>query len=103
MCSTPTVAGRVTTKVDLTVLQLLRNVDIPLRMYWLEKVITMVDWCEGKMYFPNGIHFALLGEASSIRSLKIMLLIQSLHVRGWEKTKNGNINNQIYIIKSPEF
>ena len=49
-----------TVKIGLTVTHLLHEVDFVLGVNWLQLVNPVVDWSNGKVYFPSAVHTALL-------------------------------------------
>ena len=59
----PVVVASNTSKIDLTVSQLMYDTDIILGLTWLKTVNPIVDWLSGKLYVPNAINTSLiLGE-----------------------------------------
>ena len=56
----PMVIASLTVRVGLTVTSLLHEVDLVLRMNWLQLVSPVIDWSSGKVYLPNAVHTPLL-------------------------------------------
>ena len=56
----PIATAGLVVKMDLTVTNLLHEVDLVLGMNWLQLVNPVVDWGGGRLYLPNAIHTALL-------------------------------------------
>ena len=56
----PIATAGLVTKMDLTVTNLLHEVDLVLGMNWLQLVNPMVDWGNARLYIPNAVHTALL-------------------------------------------
>ena len=56
----PIVIAGLTIKIDLTVTNLLHEVDLVLGINWLQLVNPVVDWGGGKLYGPNAVRTALL-------------------------------------------
>ena len=49
-----------TIKIGLIIANLLHEVDLVLRMAWLQLVNLVVDWANGKFYVPNSVQTTLL-------------------------------------------
>ena len=59
----PVVVASNTSKIDLTVSQLMYDTDMIVGLTWLKTVNPIVDWRSGKLYVPNAINTSLiLGE-----------------------------------------
>ena len=56
----PIATAGLVTKMDLTVTNLLHEVDLVLGMNWLQLVNPVVDWGGERLYIPNAVHTALL-------------------------------------------
>ena len=56
----PFFTAGLTVKVNLTVTNLLHNVDLVLGVNWLELANPVIDWSSGKVYLPQAVHIALL-------------------------------------------
>ena len=91
-----TLAG-VTTRLDLTVSQLLHDVDIVLGINWLKSVNPLIDWCSGRVYMPGAIHTAFLEGTwlSSDHAVGTVKLLSTSH--GLENITNESVRNSISI------
>ena len=99
----PITTASVTTRMDLTISQLLHDVDIVLGMNWLKYVNPIIDWCSGQVYLPGAVHTALLkgtwlSSEHAIGTVKI--LSNSVDI---EDLKNDAIQNSLAILKTPKF
>ena len=56
----PIATAGLVVKMDLTVTNLLHEVDLVLGMNWLQLVNPVVDWGGERLYIPNVVHTALL-------------------------------------------
>ena len=56
----PGVIAGLTVKIGLTVTNLLHEVDLVLRINWLQPDNSMIDWGGARMNVPNAVHTALL-------------------------------------------
>ena len=97
-----TLAG-VTSRLDLTVSQLLHDVDIVLGINWLKTVNPLIDWCSGRVYLPGAIHTALLEGSwlSSDHHVGTVKILSSTN--GLENIKNEAVQNSISILRTPKF
>ena len=99
----PITTASVTTRMNLTISQLLHDVDIVLGMNWLKYVNPIIDWCSGQVYLPGAVHTALLkgtwlSSEHAIGTVKILS-----HSVDIADLKNDAIQNSLAILKTPKF
>ena len=99
----PVVTAGLTVKVNLTVTNLLYNVDLVLGVNWLELVNPVIDWSSGKVYLPHAVHTALLqGDwlAGHVKAGTVTVLVNQEEL---EHMNQMEVKNQIAVLKSPKF
>ena len=97
-----TLAG-VTTRTDLTVSQLLHEVDIVLGINWLKTINPVIDWSSGRIYMPNAVHTALiegtwLSAENAIGTVKVLS-----NSAGLENVQSESVKNSLAILRTPKF
>ena len=99
----PIATAGLVTKMDLTVTNLLHDVDLVLGMNWLQLVNPVVDWGGGKLYIPNAVHTALLqGDwlSGHVQSGTVTVLSNSEELK---MLQDQRMQRQISILKTPKF
>ena len=99
----PITLGGVTTKTDLTVSNLLHNVDIVLGINWLKFVNPFIDWSGGRVILHDAIHTALLKGTWLSPNIKIGTVKILSSEDGLEQIKNAQMRNSLAILKTPKF
>ena len=99
----PITLGGVTTKTDLTVSNLLHNVDIVLGINWLKFVNPFIDWSGGRVILHDAIHTALLKGTWLSPDIKIGTVKILSSEDGLEQIKNAQMRNSLAILKTPKF
>ena len=99
----PITTASVTARMDLTVSQLLHDVDIVLGINWLKYVNPLIDWSSGRVYLPGAVHTALL-EGSWLSAENATGTVKILsNSAGLETVQNANLKNSLSILKTPKF
>ena len=99
----PIVVASNTSKIDLTVSQLMYDTDIILGLTWLKTVNPIVDWRSGKLYVPNAINTSLiLGEwmDEQVKTGTVQVLSNE---DGLQQLKDQGLKEKIAVLKSPKF
>ena len=97
----PVVVASNTSKIDLTISQLMYDTDIILGLTWLKTVNPIVDWLSGKLYVPNAINTSLiLGEwmDEQVKTGTVQVLSNE---DGLQKLKDQGLKEKIAVLKSP--
>ena len=84
----PVVVASNTSKIDLTVSQLMYDTDIILGLTWLKTVNPIVDWLSGKLYAPNAINTSLILGEWMDEQVKIGTVQVLSNEDGLQKLKN---------------
>ena len=99
----PIVTAGLKVKVDLTVTNLLHEVDLVLGMNWLQLVNPVIDWGGGRLYIPNAVHTALLqGDwlEGHVQSGTVTVLSSAEELKCLQDQR---MQKQISILKTPSF
>ena len=89
--------------MDLTVTNLLHEVDLVLGMNWLQLVNPVVDWGGERLYIPNAVHTALLqGDwlEGHVQSGTVTVLSNE---RELKCLQDQRMQKQLSILKTPKF
>ena len=99
----PITLASATSRIDLTVLHLLHDVDIVLGMNWLKSVNPVIDWCSGRVYLLDAVHTALL-EGKWLSSEHAIGTVKILSdSAGLKSVENAAVQNSLAILKTPKF
>ena len=99
----PITTTSVIARMDLTVSQLLHDVDIVLGINWLKHVNPLIDWCSGRVYLPGAVHTALL-EGSWLSAEHAIGTVKVLsNSVGLETVQDAILKNSLSILKTPKF
>ena len=99
----PIVTAGLTVKVDLTVTNLLHEVDLALGVSWLQLVNPVLDWSAGKVYLRHAVHTALLqGDwlEGHVKSGTVTVLAGTEEL---SKMNELTMQNTISILRCPRF
>ena len=99
----PITLGGVTTKTDLTVSNLLHNMDIVLGNNWLKFVNPFIDWSGGRVILHDAIHTVLLKGTWLSPDIKIGTVKILSNEDRLEQIKNAQMRNSLAILKTPKF
>ena len=92
-----------TSPVDLTVTNLLHNVDVVLGMTWLQTVRPVIDWVSGEIYIPNSVSTSLVhGEwlQAAVKAGTIQVLSSNEQL---QEFSNEHVQKGLSIIRTPQF
>ena len=92
-----------TSKINLTVSQLMYDTDIILGLTWLKTVNPIVDWLLGKLYVPNAINTSLILGEWMDEQVKIGTVQVLSNEDGLQKLKDQGLKEKITVLKSPKF
>ena len=99
----PIATAGLVTKMDLTVTNLLHEVDLVLGMNWLQLVNPVVDWGGERLYIPNAVHTALLQGnwlEGHVQSGTVTVLSNEKELKC---LRDQRMQKQISILKNPRF